>query len=135
MGCFSSQCSSRTLSIFFRALLAALVAKKRPSQIKPAPKPIKPPSKPDANICAADRCRLPGQLVSKPTHAPSTAGGKAFSNDSRKNGVRGLPFKNASRPERTPSSPEFRTLRPYSTSDLDHSDKSMFSHFRSKDNH
>src|SRR5690242_493945 len=57
---------------------------------------------------------------------PTAAGTKAFRTDSLRKGVRGLPLRNASRPERAPSNAESRTSRPYSTSDSDHVRKSIW---------
>jgi hypothetical protein len=126
MGCLSSQCSSRTRSMFRKAPRATLAAKRRFSQTTPEQKPIALPSKPNPNILPTDSCRFPGKPPNTPRHAPRVESFKALRTDSLRNGVRDLPFRNASRPERAPSSPEFRTFRPYLTSDFDHSRKPTF---------
>lgn len=119
MGCRSNQCSSRVLPIFRKAPAAMVAVSCRLSQSRPAAKPIAPPSRPNPIARNPDR-RRSGQLLNTPMHAPMAAGFSALRTDCVRNGVTEFPFKNASRPERAPSSPESRTFRPYSTSDLDH---------------
>lgn len=55
-----------------------------------------------------------------PMQVPIAAGNKALRVDSKKYGVNDCPLRNASRPERAPSSPLLRTFWPYLTSDWDH---------------
>lgn len=121
MGCLSSQCSSRALLMFRKASLVIHRVRCRFFHAMPAPKPIAPPSKLNASVLLTERCPFLRQLLIMPMHTPNTAGFNACRTEPLKKGVSGSPFRNASRPERTPSSPESRTLRPYSISDFDHS--------------
>jgi len=107
--------------------LTTLAASRRSFQAMPAPKPIAPPSKPNANTLPIDLSRLPGHALKIPMQTPRAAGFNALCMDSLRNGVRCLPLRNASRPERAPSRPEITSFRPCRTSDLVHSRRSIMS--------
>src|SRR5579864_5423381 len=125
MGCLVSQCSSRTLSMAFKAPRATLADKRRLLQATPTPRPRAPPSKPYTSLLLMDLSRYPGKLPKTPMQAPRAAGFKALRIDSLRNGVRDSPFKNASRPVRAPSIPECKSSRPYPALDFDHLRKSI----------
>src|ERR1039458_2833996 len=125
MGFLISHCSSRALPMFLRAPPAALATNRRLSHATPAPKPIAPPSRPNANTLPRDLRPDPGQLPSTPRHAPSAAGLSALRTDSLRKGARDSPLRNSSPPERAPLSPELTSFSPYSAFDFDHSRKSI----------
>lgn len=101
------------------ALENARAVRCRLSQATPRPKPIAPPIKLNARSRPTDLFRFAAKPKA-PMHVPIAAGVNALRTESLRYGVRGFPFKNASRPERVPSSPASRTFRPYLTSDSTH---------------
>lgn len=97
----------------------ALVVRPRLFQATAVPNPTAPPRSPNASDRPSDLF-FPERPASRPRNNPSAAGGHAERVDAARNWLSGAPFRNASRPERTPCNPEFRMFRPCSTSDLDH---------------
>ena len=105
--------------MLFIAADATLAAKWRFAQATPPAKPQAPPSKPNINERAGVLCRLYEEPLKRPMHVPSIAGTNASRNDSPRKESRDLPLRNASRPERAPSSPELTTFLPCSIFDFD----------------
>ncbi len=119
MGLRSNQCSSRTLPMCLTASRTAFRVRPRLSQAMPIANPMAPPREAAAKTRPADLFRCV-TLPSTPMQVPMAAGTNALQTDSLRYGVRGLPLRNASRPERDPSIPACRTSRPYFASDFNH---------------